>query len=324
MAEKQFTYAVARIRSRELGLLKSSFLEQLLAAKSYDECIQLLAEKGWGDGTTTDAERLLAGEQEKTWALMEELVDDLSVFDVFLYANDYHNLKAAIKLVFLDQERPEAFFSHGTVEPETIMKAIREQDYSLLPEAMCSPAKEAFDLLLHTRDGQLCDVVVDRAALDAIYAAGKAADHPVIREYAELTVAAADIKIAVRAQKTGKSLDFVKRALASCDSLDVAQLAKAAVEGQEAIYAYLHATPYADAVPALQESPSAFERWCDDLIIRDIRPQQYNPFTIGPLAAYILARENEVKVVRIILSGKLNHLREEAVRERLREMYRNV
>ncbi len=201
MAEKQYTYAVARIRTKELSLLKSAFLEQLLAAKSYAECIQLLSEKGWGDGTATDAEQILKGEQEKTWALMEELVDDVSVFDVFLYANDYHNLKAAIKMVYLDTERREAFFSHGTVQPETMLKALREQDYSLLPEAMRAPAKEAFDLLLHTRDGQLCDVIVDRAALDAIYAAGKAADHPIIREYAELTVAAADIKIAVRAQK---------------------------------------------------------------------------------------------------------------------------
>ena len=31
-----------------------------------------------------------------------------------------------------------------------------------------------------------------------------------------------------------------------------------------------------------------------------------------------------MKTVRIILSGKWNHLREEAVRERMREMYRNV
>ena len=88
---------------------------------------------------------------------------------------------------------------------------------------------------------------------------------------------------------------LLQRALAPCDSLDVEQLAKAAVEGQDAIYSYLQKTAYADAVPALQESPSAFERWCDNRIIREIRPQQYNPFTVGPLAAFLLARENEVR-----------------------------
>ena len=47
MADK-YIYAVARIRSKELSLLSGAFLEQLTAAKSYDQCIQLLHEKGWG------------------------------------------------------------------------------------------------------------------------------------------------------------------------------------------------------------------------------------------------------------------------------------
>ena len=37
--------------------------------------------------------------------------------------------------------------------------------------------------------------------------------------------------------------------------------------------------------------------------------------------SYILARENEIKTVRIILAGKRNGLSEEFLRERAREMY---
>ena len=44
-------------------------------------------------------------------------------------------------------------------------------------------------------------------------------------------------------------------------------------------------------------------------------------FGISPLIAYILARETEIKAVRIILSGKHNNLPQETIRERLREMY---
>lgn len=97
-------------------------------------------------------------------------------------------------------------------------------------------------------------------------------------------------------------------------------LSASAVESLDAVYAYLDRTVYADAVPEIKH-PSAFERWCDNKLIRSIRPQIHNPSSIGPLAAYILARENEIKSVRIILSGKLNHLSEESVRERVREMY---
>ena len=67
MAVEQYVYAVARIRSKELSLFSGSFIEQLLAAKGYGECLQLLQEKGWGDGEAKDAGSILAAEREKTW-----------------------------------------------------------------------------------------------------------------------------------------------------------------------------------------------------------------------------------------------------------------
>ena len=139
--------------------------------------------------------------------------------------------------------------------------------------------------------------------------------------YAGLKVASADIKIAIRAVKTGKDKNFIKEALAPCDTLDTDKLAEAAGEGMDAIYDYLSLTKYSDAVSELKKSPSAFERWCDNLIIRNIRSEITHPYTIGPLAAYIIARENEVSTVRIVLSGLINDLPEESVRERAREMY---
>ena len=321
MADKQYVYAVARIRSKELSLLSGAFLDQLTAAKNYDECIQLLTEKGWGDDSTKSAEALLALEREKTWGLISELVEDVSVFDVFLYANDYHNLKAAIKEVRMGDEYPGIFMEQGTVDVKLIREAVQTREFQNLPAAMRTPAEEAYKALLHTQDGQLCDIIIDKAALDAICAAGKSSGNEFLELYAELTVAAADIKTAVRASRTGKDRAFLEQALAPCGSINVARLAQAAIEGVDSIGSYLETTAYADAVEELRRSPSAFERWCDNLLIRKIKPQQYSAFGLGPLAAYILARENEIKSVRIVLSGKLNHLPEESIRERIREMY---
>lgn len=270
---------------------------------------------------TESAEKLLEIEKKKTWELIGELVDDMSVFDVFLYANDYHNLKAAVKEICTESKHPNIYIHQGTIEPELILKAVQEQNFTLLPEHMQDVAEAAFEALLHTRDGQLCDIMIDKAALSAIYAAGKHSGNELLALYGELTVVTADIKTAVRAQRTGKDMAFLRRALAPCDTLDITRLAQAATLDMEAICEYLSSTDYGEAVTELRTSPSAFERWCDNLIIRSIKPQLYNPFTIGPLAAYILARENEIKTVRIVLSGKMNDLSEDSIRERVREMY---
>jgi len=321
MPEELYTYAVARIRSKELSLLDSKFMDQLMAAKSYEECFRLLSDKGWGEGGHMDMDQLLAHEREKTWNLIAELVEDISVFDVFLYANDYHNLKTAIKLEYKGFEDESLFIKHGSIDYKLIIEAIKTRDFSLLPEHMRSAAQEAQEVLLHTHDGQLCDRIIDKAALEAVYRAGKRQKNELLKQYSELTVAASNIKVAARAHMTGKSLEWIRLALAQCDTLEVENLAQAASDSFEALCDYLKNTDYSDAVEELERSLAAFELWYDNRLIKLIQPHKYNPFTLAPLAAYLLARENEVKTVRIILLGKSNQLPEDSMRERIRIMY---
>ncbi|MDO4621935.1 MAG: V-type ATPase subunit [Eubacteriales bacterium] len=318
----QYTYAVARVRAKEVTLFNAAVIDQLLACRNYEQCLQFLIEKGWGDADTPlEAEAILACESEKTWAEVRDLVKDMSVFEVLNYPNLFHNLKAAIKLVCSGSERTDVFYPDTVPSSAFLLEKVKERAFGDLPVMMAKPAEEAYEALLHGRDGQLCDMIIDKACLQAIRQAGKESGEEVIRSYSDSYVAIADIKIAVRCAKTGKSADFTKRALADCASLSTEALARAAANGVDAIREYLKTTAYAGAAEALEQSPSVFERWCDDRIIDSVRPQKYESFSVGPVVAYALARENEIKTVRIILSGRLNGLSVASIRERVRKMY---
>lgn len=322
MNDLEYTYAVARIRALEASLLTDSFIDQLVNCQSDRQCLELLSERGWGDAETgLDASAMLKREEEKTWEVIREAAPDLSVFDVLSYTKVYHNLKAAIKEVCTEIRNEHIFYDDCSIPGAEMLSIVENKEFGQLPGRMAAAAQDAYDTLLHTRDGQLCDVIIDKAALEAIYEAGQNAEDEIIRNYAESTVAIADIKIAVRAWKTGKSLEFMKRAMAECESISVELLSKAALAGVDAICEYLAGTSYSGGAQALTESPSAFERWCDNRMIETIKPQKYNAFSVGPLVAYQIARENEIKTVRIILTGKQNDFPEEAIRERVREMY---
>ena len=52
-----------------------------------------------------------------------------------------------------------------------------------------------------------------------------------------------------------------------------------------------------------------------------IRTQKYEAFSLGPLIAYILARQNEMSNVRVLLAGKRHHMDDRLIQERLRELY---
>ena len=322
MSNTKYTYAVARIRALEVSLFSDAVIEQLLACKTAEQALQFVTEKGWGDlsaGGNMDA--VLKREEEKTWEVIRDVAPDMSVFDVLSYPKLYHNLKAAIKEVCTETQNPGIFYDDCAIPGKEMLQIVESREFSRLPGSMSRVAEEACEALLHTRDGQLCDIMLDKAALEAIYEAGKRSGEPIIEDYADTTVAIADIKIAVRSQKTGKSADFMRSAMAECAGVNVEQLIRAALAGADEIAQYLEGTSYAGGAEALRESPSAFERWCDNRMIETLKPQKYETFSVGPLLGYLIARENEIKTVRIILTGKQNGFPDDAIRERIRETY---
>ena len=323
MSKTKYTYAVARIRALEVSLLTNAVIEQLLACKSAEQALQLLVEKGWGDLTagTLDADEVLNKEEEKMWQTIREVAPDMHVFDVLSLPKLYHNLKAAIKEVCTEVENKNIFYDDCEIPGEEMFALVQNKEFDKLPCNMPATAREAFDTLLHTRDGQLCDLIIDRATLEAMLEAGKKSGEKIIEEYAQTAVAIADIKIAVRSQKTGKNAEFMKKAMVNCSEINVDQLTQAALAGAEEIAQYLEGTSYREGADALRISPSAFERWCDNKMTDSMRSQKYESFSVGPLLAYLLARQNEIKTVRIILTGKQNEFPDEAIRERIREMY---
>lgn len=323
MSKTKYTYAVARIRALEVSLLTNAVIEQLLACKSAEQALQLLVEKGWGDLTagTLDADEVLNKEEEKMWQTIREVAPDMHVFDVLSLPKLYHNLKAAIKEVCTEVENKNIFYDDCEITGEEMFALVQNKEFDKLPSNMPATAREAFDTLLHTRDGQLCDLIIDHATLEAMLEAGKKSGEKIIEEYAQTAVAIADIKIAVRSQKTGKNAEFMKKAMVNCSEINVDQLTQAALAGAEEIAQYLEGTSYREGADALRISPSAFERWCDNKMTDSMRSQKYESFSVGPLLAYLLARQNEIKTVRIILTGKQNEFPDEAIRERIREMY---
>ncbi len=318
--DKDYVYAVARIRSAELKLFDKTVMDQLIQARSADECIDLLLEKDWGKGSR-NADEILSTEREKIWELIDELIPDRQIFSIFRMPDDYSNLKAAIKESVMDYDYPGIYISEANIDPMLIRQAVKERNYQELPDEIADLAATAHSLFLKTRDGQLCDIVIDKACIEAMLKAGAESGNEFIKMYAELVAVSSNIKTAVRAANTGKDRNFLEKAICDCPTLPAEGLIKGALNGTDGICSYLMSTDYSEAVGELKKSPAAFERWCDNLIIGKIRSELYNSFGIGPLAAYILARENEIKSVRIILSGKQNGFSEDVIRERVRETY---
>lgn len=319
MAE-DYTYAVARIHAKEEAMLTERDMDRLIAASDFDDACRILAEKDFDTSGAKNADEVLERERKKTYALITELVGDMSAFDVFFYKNDFHNLKAAVKSV-MAVEAENVFVGGGTVDCELILMAVKNREFTELPEFLRKTAQEALTLFLETGDGGLCDVIADKAYLETLLKAGEASDSSIIKRYAELKAALADIRIAARGSRLEKNAEFFKLSLVECKTVSVYLLSAAALKGLDAVVEYLSAADYREAADLLKSSYVLFEKWCDDRLMEEIKKEKHNQFTLDPICAYILARETELRMVGLLLTAKQNMLDMDIVKERLRELY---
>jgi len=319
MKKSDYIYAVASIRAQEKSLLTDADIQAMVGLKSEAAVLTYLTERGWGESGDKDMESVLSAEEDKISEIIERLGIDKTVIAVLSYDKAYHNLKTAVKLVCRGESDERAFYKLDGYEQDFLMQVIRDNEYDKLPDNMQQVAKRAKDTLLETSDGQWCDVIIDRACLDATVKDAQRCKDDFLIEYAQAKVMVTDVKIAVRA--AGRDRRLLEEAIAPCDGIDAGRLIKAAAEGREAIYTYLESAGLRDCVSAIKESYSGFERWCDDYLMSKLMDQKHNIESSGPIVAYYLARSNEIRTARIIMTAKANGFPDDVILERVRRMY---
>ncbi len=313
MSGIKYAKAVAALRAMESSLLSRNDIDQLIASRSKAEMNALLASK---KNTDTPQSTL-----KDVWELIRNYAPDCEELKILLYRNDFHNLKAVIKAMIHNRDPKIYYIEPSNVSLEILTEAIRKKEYELLPEHMRQTAEEAYDLVTETLDGQLSDTLIDRSCLEAMQEDAAKSGGEFMQRYAELTAAAADIKTAYRCSLLKKQYPFIEKALCGTKELEKGDLARAAAEGTEALFAVLENSGYSEAAALLKESPAKFEKWCDDIIVELAETARMRAFGPEPLAAYFIAKEAEIKDIRILTVCKESGADNDTITERMRKLY---
>ena len=211
--------------------------------------------------------------------------------------------------------------SPSVIQRELLLKAVKERDFNSLPDFISGAAEKCLEVITKTENGQLCDIAADRACLEAMSGFAKSADNDIVSAYGDIFIKSAVLKTAYRAILTNKKRGFLEEALPDIPEIKKADLIDASLQGTDALYDFVSSLGLESFAEALKKSPSAFEKYCDDAVMENMKKAKYTAFGLGPIAAYIFARMTEIGCVRIILSAKFNGTSEETVRERMRELY---
>ncbi len=353
-----YAYAVGRIKALETRLLDGMALGRLLEAETAQEVLKTLSE-GEYEGSLSnisdpaDFEAALNIERERIYTLISELSLDPQLTSIFRAKWDFHNLKALLKSSYLKKADSEGtsqsvantddiLVSSGLVPVEAIKFTIEPddeqpgggsyltgltQDEDDVGSYIASALEDAQAQYEESQNPQVIDIVIDRHLQSFLYQ--RAVDYPnlFLCGYFQAIADLTNIKSFVRIKMLGENIRLLDAALLPHGSLDRNIYIGQFDETVENFAASLTMTPYANIVTegirnwTDGHTLAVFEKLSDNYLIDYIKPVKYMVFGVEPLIGYLLAKEHEIKLIRIIVIGKLNDLPAENIKERLRDTY---
>lgn len=296
-----YAYTSSRVRALENNLPSPETIRQLTECDGLAECISILNSAGF-EGSGTD--EIISLMKQKKDRLINELLEDRQEIEVIFYPKTFHNLKAAVKMIY-SKGGVNMFYDDALISGEEIMQVLKDGSNSSLPPYMSAAAMEAYGTLMHTGDGRLSDMIIDKACLEAMAEFAKKTPYDILKLYVDETIAAADIKLLLRA---GQNSDLLKFAV-SCKYFSAESLIAAGEEGR--------AEEFIEDSGFGGVNLSNADMFFEGRIAHVLAGEKYNIFTPAPAINFILEYDRLVGTIRYILICKANGISKEAIAERV-------
>ena len=332
MDRMQFVQGVTRTRVFETRLLTKPLIDRMIDADDIDEVIKILAETEYskslsGVDNPKDYEKILSNELNRVYKVMGEVSVEPIVIDLLALKYEYHNLKVLIKEQEFNKDLSNLYISIATAEPEKLKLAYKDGDFSDIDEEF-KRAIEATIMNLHeNHDPQQIDITMDRYYFEHLYQMAKDTEIDLFIEYVRDMIDFINIKSAIRMKRQEKDIRFVEDVILENGNIDKDDILSSYGDSVDNMIQTFKNSKISSALikglNSYRETNrlSEFEKSMDDYLIELIKDSKYVTFGPEPLFAYVLAKEAEIKNLRIIMVSKINNLSPDVIRGRVSDLY---
>ncbi|MCD8368707.1 MAG: V-type ATPase subunit [Clostridiales bacterium] len=330
LKDTEYLFLSTRIRVLERTLLTRERMERMLDAQTNEEAVKVLVECGYPEMPVVDVDTVnaaLVKMREKVFEDLYSYAPDPAMIDVFKVKYDYHNVKTILKSEAMGLDPARLLVDCGRVPAAELAEQLKPSDRKADGDStpLLDAAREARELLTTSHDPQRSDCVLDRAYFREMTAMAEATGSDFLEGYVRLLVDAANLKSLVRVLRMGKKRSFLEGILFEGGNVSVDRVLDCMEEDASLEAAYRDSL-FQEAAALGQAAVhggelTGFEKACDNALVRYVAASKYIPFGEQPVVAYLVAKENELTAVRIIMTGRLAGLSADTIRERLRESY---
>lgn len=326
MRERNYTYAVARIRSLETKLLDNAQIERLANAATLSEALAYLGETEYGAMLANiknphQFEEALNQELNRVIRMVMSLSEDAPELMAFIYRYDIENIKKILKSQSVTADK---LSSLGRWAPDWLVETLTTERYGEFPSELAEAIIEARRLYKETGDVQEIDRILDQAYFGMGYRLLKEGISELLLKWWIVMIDLTNLRTFVRMRLIGLPFNEYQRFFIEHGQLTLDQFQDLWDQPDEKVLSWLGNTPYHPMTvegAELLSSLTVLEREYDNYLTRMIAQAKYISLGIEPLVGYLIAKEIECKTLRIILVGKVNNVSIIKLKERLRRAY---
>lgn len=332
MDRMDYIQAVTRTRVLETRLLSRARIERMVDAKDIEDVIKILGETEYANATIglsrpEEYEKILSSELMRVYSLIYDMVRHKEVVDLLTLKYDYHNLKTLVKGKILNKDLedvhiPLSITDFSKVKDGYLSGDLRDVEVNFR-EAL-EKSTQDFD---SNGDPQRIDLLMDNYYFKHLHEMAKETKIPLFIEYVEALIDFTNIRTLLRVKKQKKDINFLNFVISPYGSIDKEDIEKLMNDELEVVKNKFKnhkiGPELIKGLDAFEDTGrlSELERQMDNYLMKLIKPSININFGPEPLFSYVLAKEAEIKILRIIMVSKLNKLSPDAIRERLRDLY---
>lgn len=331
MSGSDFVFSNARVKSKEAKLLSQSQVMRLAECETADEAFKLLNEYGYGVGVDNlDFDTLFNNAEMEVNTEFTELATAESGLDAFVIMNDYHNLKALLKLRASgqlakekkDDDNKQLFTRQGFYSIEKLRTAVTSGDYNSLSEEMTKAVKAIDAVSIDGVSPHFIDTQVDKAMFKEALEMAKAGGRQELTEYFVSKCDIANVASYLRVRRLSLGEKFFIEGFIEGGTLDKDFYLKTFEQGVDAFAEKMRFTDYNDLMKVYtEEGIVRFEVACDNYLLNIFKKDRNDMFTASPVAGYYLGKLTEIKTLKLLIAAIKNNVDGELVKQRMRDLY---
>jgi len=332
MESTDFVGANTRVRVYESSLLRNDQYERMLQASNFEEAVNLLKDTPYRNDVeelkeTKNYDTLLMNELQSVYTDLFKITPNHDLIELFSLRYSYHNLKVLLKEKVTGENFESLLINIGKEPISVLRQAIETKRSNDLAEDYLISIKEATDDYEEYKNSQAIDIILDRRYFTHLRHIAEKINDAKILDIVTFYIDMNNLSTLTRAIRQKRTRNFLITILSSSGTIPKDQLVQIGADDLVNAGKKLAESKYKKIILASindqtnELSPEKIDLETDNAFINRIKAAKLEVFGPLPIIAYLYAKENEVKNLRLILVGKENDLPISAIRERMRTNY---